>query len=115
MTESDRRPRRPNPVDRDEEQEDDRSGGPRGRRGGYGGGRNMRRRRRVCEFCVDKVEHIDYKRIDVLQRYLTERGKIKGRRKTGACAKHQRHLATAVKRARYLALLPYVSDHDRSS
>ena len=114
MTEMDRRPRRPNPAERDDGQDDDRSGGARGRRGGYGGARNMRRRRRVCEFCVDKVEYIDYKRIDVLTRYLTDRGKIKGRRKTGACAKHQRHLSTAVKRARFLALLPYAADHERS-
>lgn len=98
--------------DRDGGQEERRSGS-RGRRS-YGGPRGMNRRRRVCEFCVDKVDHIDYKRIDVLQRYLTDRGKIKGRRKTGACAKHQRHLATAIKRARYLALLPYAADHERS-
>jgi small subunit ribosomal protein S18 len=68
----------------------------------------------VCEFCVDKIEDIDYKRLDILERYLTERGKINGRRKTGTCAKHQRRLAIAVKRARYLALLPYTAGHVRT-
>ena len=76
-----------------------------------GGGSRGRRRPRVCEFCVAKAKEIDYKRIDILEKHLTERGKIKGRRKTGTCAKHQRRLATAVKRARYLALLPYTAGH----
>ena len=67
-------------------------------------------RRRVCEFCVDKVEEIDYKRADLLRKYLTDRGKIKSSRKTGTCAKHQRRLAVAIKRARYLALLPYTAE-----
>ena len=70
-----------------------------------------RRRPKVCEFCVAKVDTIDYKRIDILEKSLTERGKIKGRRKTGTCAKHQRRLATAVKRARFLALVPYTAGH----
>ena len=65
----------------------------------------------MCEFCVAKVDTIDYKRIDVLEKSLTERGKIKGRRKTGTCAKHQRRLAVAVKRARFIALLPYTAGH----
>jgi small subunit ribosomal protein S18 len=93
--------------------------GERGERGGgYGGGGygGMRRRRpRVCEFCVSKTKDIDYKRIDILDKYLTERGKIKGRRKTGTCAKHQRLLAVAIKRARYLALLPYTAGHIHTS
>jgi small subunit ribosomal protein S18 len=70
-------------------------------------------RRRVCEFCVSKAEDIDYKSIDLLRGYITERGKILSRRKTGACARHQRMLAVAIKRARFLALLPYVSSYVR--
>lgn len=65
------------------------------------------RGRRVCSFCADKVAEIDYKDADSLGRYMTDHGKILPRRKTGTCAKHQRRLATAVKRARHLALLPY--------
>jgi len=67
------------------------------------------RRKRVCNFCVDKTE-IDYKKYDVLRRYVNEYGRIKPRRQTGTCAKHQRSLAIAIKRARHLALLPFVSD-----
>lgn len=69
-----------------------------------------RRRRKVCQFCVDKVEHIDYKDTSRLKKCLTERGKIMPRRMSGVCAKHQRGLAIAIKRARVVALLPYVSD-----
>lgn len=65
------------------------------------------RRRKVCSFCADKVNYIDYKDADQLKRLLSDRGKILPRRKTGTCAKHQRRLSTAVKRARHLALLPY--------
>ncbi|MDL2259241.1 30S ribosomal protein S18 [Eubacteriales bacterium OttesenSCG-928-K08] len=72
-----------------------------------GGGR---RRRKVCQFCVDKVEHIDYKDIARLNKCITERGKIMPRRMSGVCAKHQRALAIAIKRARVVALLPYVAD-----
>jgi len=67
------------------------------------------RRNRVCGFCVDKIE-IDYKNKDVLRRYVNEFGRIKPRRQTGTCAKHQRSLAIAIKRARHLALLPFVSE-----
>ena len=67
-------------------------------------------RRKVCQFCVDKVEHIDYKDIARLRRYMSERGKILPRRVTGTCAKHQRELTVAIKRARHLALLPYSAD-----
>ncbi len=75
------------------------------------GGRGMRRpRRKVCNFCVDKMDYIDYKDVAHLRRYLTERGKIMPRRMSGTCAKHQRHLAMAIKRARVMALLPYVQD-----
>ena len=67
-------------------------------------------RRKVCQFCVDKVEHIDYKDIARLRRYMSERGKILPRRITGTCAKHQRAITIAVKRARQIAILPYVQD-----
>jgi small subunit ribosomal protein S18 len=67
-----------------------------------------RYRRKVCVFCADKVTYIDYKDVDQLQRLMSDRAKIMPRRKTGTCAKHQRRLATAVKRARHLALLPYM-------
>lgn len=69
--------------------------------------RHRGRRRRVCNFCMDNVEFIDYKDVDQLRRFTSDRGKILPRRKTGTCAKHQRRLATAVKRARHLALMPY--------
>jgi len=67
-------------------------------------------KRKVCRFCERNVRDIDYKRIDILRRYVPERGKITPRRVTGTCAYHQRRLTTAIKRARLLALLPYVSD-----
>ena len=72
----------------------------------------MRRpaRRKVCNFCVDKVEAIDYKDVAKLRKYLTESGKILPRRMTGVCARHQRELAVAVKRARQMAFIPYVAD-----
>jgi len=68
-------------------------------------------RRKVCAFCVDRMEYIDYKDVKRLQRYVSERGKILPRRRTGTCAKHQRALATAIKRARHMALLPFVRVH----
>ena len=72
--------------------------------------RNRKARRKVCAYCVDKVERIDYKDIARLRRYMSERGKILPRRVTGTCARHQRALTTAIKRARHLALLPYSAD-----
>lgn len=72
-------------------------------------------RRKVCLFCVDKVEEIDYKDAAKLRRFLSDRGKIEPRRKTGTCAKHQRRLTIALKRARHLALLPFTSEHMRQS
>ncbi len=72
--------------------------------------RDRRPRRKVCAFCADKIEMIDYKDTQRLRRYLSERGKIVPRRVTGTCARHQRQLTTAIKRARHLALLPYVTD-----
>ena len=67
-------------------------------------------RRKVCGFCVDKVEHIDYKDTARLRKYVSERGKIMPRRMSGVCAKHQRELAVAIKRSRQVALMPYVAD-----
>ncbi len=67
-------------------------------------------RRKVCQFCQDKVTEIDYKDVARLRRFVTEKGKIISRRQTGTCAKHQRELTTAIKRARYMALLPYSAD-----
>ncbi len=72
-------------------------------------------RRKICSFCKDKVKTIDYKDSVKLRHYISDRGKIEPRRRSGTCAKHQRLLATAVKRARYLALLPYVSSHIRET
>ena len=80
------------PMDRDNR-------GPRGRK-----------RRKVCAFCVDKVECIDYKDAAKLRRYISERAKILPRRTTGTCAMHQRELTVAIKRARQIALLPFVTD-----
>jgi small subunit ribosomal protein S18 len=79
------------------------------------GGRRFTPSRKVCTFCVDGVEYIDYKQVAILQRFLSDAGKIRARRKTGTCAKHQRRLALAVKRARHLALLPYTAGHVRGA
>jgi small subunit ribosomal protein S18 len=68
---------------------------------------------RVCPFCAQKVKYIDYKAADQLRRYLTDHGKIKARRKIGTCAKHQRRLALAIKRARHVALLPFQTESTR--
>jgi ribosomal protein S18 len=71
----------------------------------------MRRtRRKVCAFCMDKSESIDYKDINKLRKYVTERGKILPRRISGNCAKHQRELTDAIKRARNIALLPFTTE-----
>ena len=72
--------------------------------------RGRKARKKVCGFCVDKVESIDYKDVARLRRYMSERGKILPRRVTGTCARHQRELTVAIKRARHLALLPYTAD-----
>lgn len=71
---------------------------------------NRKGRKKVCSFCVDKVECIDYKDVARLRKYTSERAKILPRRVTGTCARHQRDLTTAIKRARIVALMPYVSD-----
>ncbi len=72
--------------------------------------RGRRPRRKVCAFCVDKVEQIDYKDAAKLRRFITERGKILPRRISGNCAKHQRQLTVAIKRARNIALLPFTAE-----
>jgi len=72
--------------------------------------RGRRSRRRVCSFCVDKVEHVDYKDTARLRRYISERGKIMPRRISGNCAKHQRQVTLAIKRARHVALLPFTAE-----
>ena len=67
-------------------------------------------RRKICKFCADKVDHIEYKDVRRLRSYLTERGKIMPRRVSGNCAHHQRELTVAIKRARNIALLPFVTE-----
>ncbi|MDP4030335.1 MAG: 30S ribosomal protein S18 [Gallionella sp.] len=85
--------------------------------GGEGGGGDRRffAKPKFCQFCADKLLIVEYKKIDLLRKYITEDGKIRPRRQTGACAKHQRALASAIKRARHLALLPYTAEHIRGS
>jgi small subunit ribosomal protein S18 len=80
---------------------------PRRRFGGGGGGGRYYPRRKVCNFCMDQIEDIDYKDIGRLRRYVSDRGKIEPRRQTGTCAKHQRALAVAIKRARHVALVSF--------
>ena len=91
----------------------DRPGGGRGPggRGGprRGGGGRFGGRRKVCGFCVDKIGEVDYKDTPRLRRYISERGKIEPRRKLGTCARHQRSLTIAIKRARHVALLPFTT------
>ncbi len=67
-------------------------------------------KRKICRFCERNIRDIDYKKVDILRRYSSERGKITPRRVTGTCAYHQRKLGVAIKRARLLALLPYIQD-----
>lgn len=93
-------------------------GGPRGGPGAGGRPKGRGRyvpRRKVCAFCVDKIHFIEYKDAARLRRYVSDRGKIEPRRKTGTCAKHQRALAVAIKRARHLALLPFTASHIRDT
>ncbi len=84
---------------------------PRGGRR-FGGGR-FGSRRKVCNFCMDGIKEVDYKDLPRLRRHISERGKIEPRRKTGTCAKHQRSLTVAIKRARHVALLPFVGGTGR--
>ena len=76
-------------------------------------GRRFFPRRKVCSFCVDKIQAINYKDFQRLRRYISDWGKIESRRKTGTCAPHQRMLAAAIKRSRYVALLPYTGAHSQ--
>lgn len=76
----------------------------------FSGPRRYVARPKICQFCADKNLAIDYKSADMLRRYITEDGKIRPRRHTGTCARHQRALANAIKRARVIALLPYVGE-----
>ena len=71
---------------------------------------NIRRRKKVCIFCGEKAQKIDYKDVSTLRKFISERGKILPRRITGTCAKHQRAITTAIKRARHIALMPYSVD-----
>ena len=87
--------------------------GDRGERRGPGGPRGRFQRRRFCAFCVEKIEKIDYKDVNTLRRFISDQGQIDSRRRTGTCARHQRRLTLAVKRARILALLPYTAEHVR--
>jgi small subunit ribosomal protein S18 len=75
-----------------------------------GGSRRFYSQPKVCQFCTDRSAKIDYKQIETLRRYVTESGKIRPRRQTGACAKHQRLIARAVKRARHLAMQPFTGE-----
>jgi small subunit ribosomal protein S18 len=75
-----------------------------------GGPNKWRARRKVCAFCVEKTDHIDYKNVNRLRRFVSERGKMMPRRSTGTCAGHQRMLSEAIKRAREIALLPFVAE-----
>ncbi|GBE58498.1 30S ribosomal protein S18 [bacterium BMS3Abin01] len=84
-------------------------GSRKGKRSSWRGGERGSQRRRYCHFCKDKVEEIDYKNYNQLKRYVSDRGKIRSRRVTGTCRRHQRQLAIAIKRAREMALLPYVA------
>lgn len=85
--------------------------GPRPERRGPGG--KFAPRPKVCQFCVEKTKKIDYKAPEQLRRFVSERGKIRPRRQTGTCARHQRYLTVAIKRARHLALLPFVGTQAR--
>jgi small subunit ribosomal protein S18 len=102
--EGEERPRR-GARGRDRDRGDREAGGRRG-----AGGRMRRPRRKVCAFCVDKVKRIDYKDHQRLRDYVSDRGKILKSRMTGNCFKHQRKLAAAIKRARQVALLPFVAE-----
>jgi small subunit ribosomal protein S18 len=84
-----------------------REGGPGGPGGRPRGKRQYFRKKKVCKFCVEKMDFIDYKRADILSQFVQERGKILPRRMTGVCARHQRGLGVAIKRARNIALLPF--------
>jgi small subunit ribosomal protein S18 len=94
------RPERPERSERPERQE----------RGQRGDRRRFVSRPKYCQFCTDKNLKIDYKNVELMGRYINETGKIRPRRQTGACAKHQREVATAIKNARHIALIPFEGD-----
>lgn len=96
-------------ANRDGDNDNENSGGQQRRRPR----RRYSRRPRICQFCSDKSIVIDYKQIELLRRYISEGGKIRPRRETGACAKHQRQVAKAVKRARHMALFPFAAEKFR--
>ncbi len=100
-------------VREDEEEDEDENERPVRRSRSPRRSRRFSRRPRVCQFCADKTKVLDYKQIDLLKRYVTEQGKIRSRRETGACAKHQRMVAKAVKRARHMALIPFAAERFR--
>lgn len=77
------------------------------------GRRRFVRRPRLCQFCAEKVTFIDYKQTDIVKRHVTEQGKMRPRRETGTCARHQRMVARAVKRARHMALIPFKAERIR--
>jgi len=99
------------PGDRRSSDRYSRDRGPRGRRDRRFGPR----RSRVCRLCANDVKTIDYKDADMLKQYISPSGRIQGRRRSGMCAKHQRILARAIKRARHIALLPYTAAHSERS
>jgi small subunit ribosomal protein S18 len=89
----------------------DRPSGGQGGPGGQGGKKKFfYRRKRVCKFCVEKIEYVDFKDVKMLQQFIPERGKILPRRISGTCALHQRKLQNAIKRARIMALIPFMTD-----
>ena len=97
------------PAEREDRPErTERSDRPQGQRPAPRGGN--RKRRKVCYFCAEKIAEIDFKDTTLLRKYISERAKILPRRVSGTCAKHQRQLTTAIKRARHMSLLPYISD-----
>ena len=105
-TEHEHSPRQERGAEGQTESRESRDGEDRGGRGGKG---KVYFKKKVCKFCTQKLK-IDYKDADVLRRFITERGKILPRRMTGTCAKHQRVLALAIKRARIIALIPFVAE-----
>lgn len=86
-------------------------GRPGARRPGGGGGRRFFRRRKVCRFCVERMDHIDYKDVKIIGQFIGERGKILPKRLTGVCPPHQRQLKVALKRARNIALIPFAASY----
>jgi small subunit ribosomal protein S18 len=93
------------PRDRDRDRDRDRRGRDRDSKGGWG----RKQRAKVCQFCKDGTTWVDYKDVQLLRKFVSDRGKIRARRVTGTCAQHQRDVATAIKNAREMALIPYAA------